>query len=237
MIRTLFVFGIMFLLLSPGNSQTIFYKNPKPEMVSLVGDSAKRVIIQTIKKDTVLLHQFNYVLQFYPHMQVKNIIVDFKKSRYVVRTRPYFFSIFKAPSEQVYHVTFSNSTKSTLDSVLIGNLSFNSQLGLIASQVSLIDDLSTAGFFNFLGYYFKQNSARGKNKLHRDAEERTLDVGLGYQLLSYNEECIDKLKIENWMSTIGYANYIKYYRNRPMKPENVMNFINDLPVYITHSYK
>lgn len=237
MLKSLLIFVATLVLLFHGAAQGLYYKNPGREVVWQMADSAKRVVLQSGIKDTFLLPQFNYVLKFYPEMLVKNIIVDFKKSHDVVKTRPYFFSIFKAPDQRVYHITFSNSTKSTLDSVLIGNLSFNSQLGLIGSQVSLIEDLSTGGFFNFVSYFFKRHSAKGKNQLHNMAEERSLDVGLGYQLLSYNEECIEKLQIDNWMSTIGYTNYIKYYRNRPMKPEKVMNFINDLPVYITHTYK
>ncbi|MDI1356249.1 MAG: hypothetical protein PSX36_15135 [bacterium] len=235
--KSLLIFAISLLLISQVSAQGLYYKNPGREIVGQLNDSAKRVVFRSTLKDTILVHQFNYVLKFYPHMLAKNIIVDFKRSSNVVRTRPYFFSIFKTPAQRVYHITFSNSTKSTLDSVVIGNLSFNSQLGLIGSQMGLIDDMSTGGFFNFLSFYFKSHSAKGKNQLHNAAEERTLDVGLGYQLLSYNEECINKLQIDNWMSTIGYANYIKYYRNRPMKPEKVQNFIGDLPVYITHSYR
>jgi hypothetical protein len=237
MLRSLLIVVTALVFFYQGSAQGLYYKNPGRDLVSQMDDSAKRVVLQSGIKDTFLLRQFNYVLKFYPEMLVKNIVVDFKKSHDVVRTRPYFFSIFKSPEQRVYHITFSNSTKSTLDSVLIGNLSFNSQLGLIGSQVSLIEDLSTGGFFNFISFYFKQLSAKGKNQLHNMAEERSLDVGMGYQLLSYNEECIEKLQIDNWMSTIGYANYIKYYRNRPMKPEKVVAFINDLPVYITHTYR
>ena len=46
-------------------------------------------------------------------------------------------------------VSTLTQTKTTLDSVLLNNLSFNAQLGLIANQVSVIEDMSTGGFFNF----------------------------------------------------------------------------------------
>jgi hypothetical protein len=216
-------------------SQYIYYKEVTPKVVSAFKDSADKILI--FRKDTMLRHQFAYVLKFFPGMPLDYMMVDFRDSKHIANTRPTFFSIFKAPAKRTYKISLSSGTGSTIDSAIFQNLSFNAQIGLIANQVSMVEDLSAGGFFNFLSFYTQRLSAKGKNRLYRLAEEKTIDVGLGHQLLAYNIDFIEKLKIEKWLSTIGYATYARFYRNRPMKIELIRTFINDLPVYIQHQYK
>jgi hypothetical protein len=230
------LYFIPFLLASLNfYGQHIYYKNPGVKIISQFEDSAKRVL--NTGSDTILKHQINYVLKFYPKMLVKNILVEFNTSSKTVNTKPKFSSIFKLPEQRVYKISFSNQTKTALDSILIDNLSFNAQLGLIANQISTIEDLSTGGFFNFIAWYFKHLTHKGSKKLLTESELKTLEVGLGYQLLAYNKECDEKLVIDNWTSTKGYTNYMKHYRNRAMKPQKILNLIGDMPVYVSKTYK
>lgn len=124
-----------------------------------------------------------------------------------------------------------------MDSVLLNNLSFNSQLGFISIQLSFIEDLSTGGFFNFLYWYARNWSKKGRRKLYHNAEHRSLELGIGYQLYDYNTEFFQNLQIDNWQSTKGYSTYMHHYRNLPMKPALILNLISDLPVYMSNSYK
>lgn len=233
--RLWLILGSFIFFFQENSAQHIYYKNPDAQLVRQFRDSANRV--SNIDSNSVLKKQFDYILKFYPNMLVKNIVIEFNRSPDIVKTKPKFSSIFKLPEQRVYKILFSKQTKTTLDSVLLENLSFNSQLGMIANQVSLIEDMSTGGFFNFIGWYFKQFSRKGKNRLKRDAELKTLEVGLGYQLLSFNQECEEKLKIDNWLTVKGYSNYARHYRNLPMKPQKILNFMNDLPVYVSKIYK
>lgn len=229
--------NIIFLLLAftQVKAQYIYYKNPGPSVVKQFSDSANRVI--GIDSNSLLKKQFNYILKFYPKMLVKTIRIEFNMKEDVVKVKPKFSSIFKMPSHRIYTIYFSKGTKSTLDSVLLENLSFNSQLGLLATQVSVIEDLSTGGFFNFLGWYFKHTSHKSMKKIRSVAERRTLELGLGYQLLALNKELNEKLKIDNWTTTKGYANYMHHYKNREMKPQTILNLMTDLPVYRNNVYK
>jgi len=230
-----FTVVLIFFLSQENHAQHMYYKNPDVNIVRQFNDSANRVI--NLDSNSLLRKQFNYILKFYPKMRVKNILVKYNRSSTVARVKPKFASIFKLPGQRVYTVYFSKQTKTTLDSVLLDNLGFNSQLGLIATQMSVIEDLSTGGFFNFLAFYFKQFSRKGKNAIKSEAELKTLEVGLGYQLLALNRESEEKLQINNWTTIKGYSNYFKHYRNRSMKPQKIINFMNDMPVYVSHSYK
>lgn len=217
------------------DAQHLYYKNPDPNVIRSFRDSANR--IKNIDTSDLLAKQLSYILKFFPNLQVKEIRIQFKPSSKTVDTKATFSGIFKLPEQRVYTITFSRGTNTTLDSILLGNLSFNSQLGLLSNQISTIEDLSTGGFFNFIGWYLKRLSHKGSKKILTDAEEKTLEVGLGYQLLSYNRECEEKLKIDNWTSTKGYTNFMRHYRNRAMKPQLILNLMNDLPVYVSKVYK
>ena len=219
------------------SAQHIYYKNPQADLIKTFNDSAYRCIILNPQNNSIIEHQLGYLLKFYPSMPFKNIVVKMKKASYTVKIQPKFTSVFKSPNQRIYKLYIGTGTKSTLDSVLINTLSFNSQLGMLANQLSLMEDLSAGGFFNFLGWYSKNLTHKGRRKLYREAELKTLDLGLGYQLLAYNTEFLERLKIENWQSTRGYTYYMKHYRNYLMKPSLILNFISDLPVYQSNTYK
>lgn len=233
--RALVFFAIILFVSSKSQAQYLYYKSPDPNTIRTFRDSANRVI--NLDSNGILKKQFNYILKFYPKMLVKTMRVEFNRKKDVTKVKPKFSSIFKMPLQREYTIYFSKGTKSTLDSVLLENLSFNAQLGLIAEQVSIIEDLSTGGFFNFIGWYFKHLTHKGMKRIRADAELRTLELGLGYQLLALNKELEEKLKIENWMDTRGYANYMHHYKNRTMKAQIILNFMNDLPVYRSHVFK
>jgi len=233
--RVWVLLAIVLFLFHKNSAQHMYYKNPDAQAIRQFGDSANRVV--NIDSTSLLKKQFNYILKFYPKMRVKSIRVKYIRSRTSAEIKPKFGSIFKLPGQRVYTVYFSKQTKTTLDSVLLNNLSFNAQLGLIANQVSVIEDMSTGGFFNFISWYFKHLTRKGRKNIIKEAELKTLEVGLGYQLLALNREYEEKLQINNWLTTKGYSNYFKHYRGQSMRPQKVINFMNDLPVYMSHTYK
>jgi hypothetical protein len=236
-LRIFLVFIFSYVLFFKNKGQHIYYKNPALEAVKAFEDTLNRTIILNDDSAGYIKNQFNYILRFYPNMQVKTILVKYKKSTSIAKVKPTFSSLFKAPNQRVYKVFFSESSKSTLDSVLLKNLSFNSQLGLIANQISIIEDISTSGFFNCVGWYFKQLSLRKKNKLAKDAQLKTVEMGLGHQLLSLNKEIEEKLVIDNWQSTKGYKHYAKHIKNNLLKPNQIADFIKDMPVYVGKEYR
>ena len=225
------------LLFYKNKGQHIYYKSPGPEAVNAFQDTLHKTIILNDDSAAYIKNQFNYVLRFYPTMLVKTILVRYKKSTTVAKVKIRFSSIFKAPNQRVYKIYFSKSSKSTMDSVILKNLSFNSQLGLIANQISQIEDISTSGFFNCVSWYFKQLSSRKKNKLAKDAQLKTVEMGLGYQLLSLNKEIEEKLVIDNWKNTRGYKHYAKHIKYNLLKPNQIADFIKDMPVYVGNDYR
>lgn len=232
----LFLFCFLALALN-GLSQHIYLKHPGPDFVKSFSDSNHRVSIVNPDSNSILEHQYAYLLKFYPKLLLNTIKVKFVNSKHSFKIKPQFSSIFKSPAQREYRVYYSKTTHSTMDSVLINNLSFTSQLGLVSIQLSLIEDLSTGGFFNFLYWYARNWSKKGRRRLYHNAEHRSIELGMGYFLFDYNTEFFSRLQIDNWQSTKGYATYMNHYRNLPMKPALISNLISDLPVYMTNSYR
>ncbi len=225
------------LFFKPAGAQNIYLKHPEAAHVKTFKDSAERVFIKNHDSISLLEHQYAYLLRFYPNLLLDEIRVQFVNSRHPFKIKPQFSSIFKAPAQREYRVYYSKTTHSTMDSVLINNLSFTSQLGLVSIQLSTIEDLSTGGFFNFLYWYARNWSKKGRRKIYHNAEHRSIELGMGYYLYDYNTEFFRRLQIDNWQSTRGYTTYMNHYRNLPMKPALILNLISDLPVYMTKNFK
>lgn len=196
-----------------------------------------RIRLSGPDSNALLLQQYAYLIRFYPNMLFKSIDIRFVNSAHPARVKPRFFSMFKVPEERRYRVYYSRYAGSGMDSVLLANLSFNAQLGFISIQTSSIEELSAGGFFNYLYWYFRSLSPKGRKKIYRRAEYRSLEVGLGYQLLQYSSEFRERTQIENWQSTAGYQSFFRNYRNLPGTPAILLNYIQDLPVYMTNGFK
>jgi len=237
--KTLYYFFISLGILLTANSfsQNIYFKNVNDSVLPHFKDTSNKIIIINGDSTSNLKNKFAYALRFYPKMEFQNIKIKFRKSQKIVKIKPTFASIFKAPQQRTYKIYYSQLTQTTLDSVLLKNLSLNSQIGLIAVQLSRMEDFRTGGFFDFVGWYFKQLSGKAKNKINYDDELRAIEAGLGYQLLWFSKENEEKLKIEKWTNVKGYSNYVKHNKNRSMSPEIISNFVSDQPIYNTQQYK
>jgi hypothetical protein len=170
-------------------------------------------------------------------MQYDKIDVIFTPSRRISKAKPTFLCLFQSPEKRKYKVYFSTKSKSALDSVTLKHLDLNAQVGLIARQVSHIEDLSTSGFFDILFWHFRQLSKKAKNRREKAIEQKVLEVGLGHQLLALRKVNDERLQIERWTDARAYSYYFKHYRKRYMDQETIINFINDLPVYAQHQFK
>lgn len=230
---------LLFVLLAftTARAQHLYYRQVDSAVVVKFNDSLQRVRFVVPAASSLAEHQFAYLLRFFPTLQVKHIEVVFKPAPAVARSRPRLSDILKAPSQRVYQICFSTETASTLDSVLLTRLSFNAQLGLIARELCQVEELSTSGFLDHVGWYVRQLTRRGRNKIFRDAETRVLEIGLGYQLLALNTEVADKARIDRWQSVKGYGNYVKYTKTPAMKPYLITELLSDLPVYVKQNYR
>ena len=220
-------------------AQHIYYKRMIKDSLPLFHDSLKKISFvfkdSTYKEDFSL--HFNYVLRFFPTIEFDQIKVIFKPSKRVSHVKPSFWCFFQAPQNRKYKIIFSSKSNPTLDSVIMKNLSFNAQLGMIASEIGSVKDLSTDGFFELIGWHFKQIFRKSRKALEHENDIKVMEAGCGYLLLVLSEEEEEKLQITRWHNAHAYAHYFRHYKNHFMTPDGIRNFIRDMPVYVTHKYR
>ncbi len=220
------------------NAQEIYYKKLTDSIVQQFADTTNTFSFKS--KDSLkqnFTNYFKYILKFFPNMKYKSFKVIFKPSQHISKVKPCFGSCFKLTENRKYKIYFSNLCNSTLDSVILKNLQINSQLGLIATQIGYMDDLSTDGFFDMVFWRFKQLSRRAKKKQASENEIKLLELGCGYQLYSLSRDVEEKMKIENWKNAKAYTNYVTSDRNKFISQSTIAIFIRDMPVYASHKYK
>lgn len=167
-------------------------------------------------------------LRFYLELSKTNIKFRIRKGRSPLAARPTFWAIFRKASKRKYIITISNSSNTKLTPILLKNLSFNSQVGVIGHELAHIDFYNSKGGIYFIGLALKHFSKRAIDKFEFDTDKSCVDHSLGFQLLSWSKEVREKLDLKQW----GGSNSPKGKRERYMNPITIINYMNTLPIYI-----
>jgi hypothetical protein len=224
------------LLCFNAKAQHIYYKRLNDSILKSLPDSTQKIKFVGLDSNLYRSH-INYILRFYPTLKYRKIIVKAVSKGSPLAARPTFWSIFKRAEKRDYLITVSKSTHSTIDSILLSKLSLNSQIGVLAHEMSHIYDYSTDHFFHFVILFLNHASRKKMNEFEYSTDKVTVEQGLGYPLLSWSSEVITKLKIENWQGVKGYEAYKRNTDERYMKPETIQHFITDFPIYVQMQYK
>lgn len=180
---------------------------------------------------------FNYVLCFYKGLEYKKIRIRSEKSNHVADVKPKAIDVIASPDNRVYTIVFSNKAHSLIDTVTFEKLSVDGKVALIAEQISLIKEYSNLGFFEVIGMRFKKYSVKRGKELHKDVNLYSIEAGLGYQMMTYTSEVLDKLFEDNWTDKRAYKKY--YLKNTSHLLDNAATnaYMRDYPVYLHNVYK
>jgi len=166
-------------------------------------------------------------LQYYPELSGTEIKFRIKKTKAPLAARPTIWAIFTKPSKRKYIITISSSTNSKLDSILLKNLSYNSQVGVIGHELAHIAFYSSKRGIYFVELVVKHLSKIGIDKFEFNTDSLCIEHGLGFQLLSWSREVRTKLDLKQW----GGSNSPKAKRERYMNPETIINHMNLRSIY------
>jgi hypothetical protein len=167
-------------------------------------------------------------LQFYPELSKINIKFRLRKRKSPLAARPSVWAIFKKVSKRKYIITISSFSNTRLTPILLMNLSFNSQVGVIGHELAHIDFYNSKRGIYFIGLALKHFSKRAIDNFEFDTDKKCIQHGLGFQLLSWSKEVREKLDLKQW----GGSNSPKGKRERYMNPTTIVNYMNTLPMYI-----
>ncbi|MGZ5303315.1 MAG: hypothetical protein ACXWDO_04335 [Bacteroidia bacterium] len=145
----------------------------------------------------------------YPELAFVAIDFIFKETDTILSSKPKPLSIFLPGRLRTYEVVISKKAKSSKEPVLLKNLDFNMQIGVIGHELGHISDYIRKSLFEIIRFSILYMMDSFKKKAEKRTDRITIKHGLGYQILSY-AKLVEKLKKE-YPDETYYQQYSKYY--------------------------
>jgi len=220
-----------------GQGNELYFKSVNDSILNQFDNDTTRIEIPFKDPLHKYKNYFNYVMCFYPRISYNKLYISSRKSNKIARVLAKPLSVIAAPEERNYYIRFSRKAMSTLDTITFFNLSTDAQIGLISKQISMVEVHGNSGFFELFTLFRKKRSIKKSKDLHKEVNLKTVESGLGYQLMEYTSEIYDKLLEDNWSDKKLYNKY--YLRNTYHLMDNnaVRVYMYDFPVYLHNIYK
>ncbi|MBA2610763.1 MAG: hypothetical protein H0U95_02245 [Bacteroidetes bacterium] len=196
-------------------------------------DSAKVYLFNcAVTKNKTIPLQYDTIVKiallYFPELDNIKVRIRVKKQASPLTARPSISAFFRKASKRKYIITISNKTDSKFSAILLSNLSFNAQIGVIGHELSHINDYNKRYGTYFLKLLFMHLSKNKIDQFEYNTDLRCIEHGLGYQLLSWSKEVRLKLNLIQWK---GIKHLNEQGRERYMNPESIMKAIDQNQIY------
>lgn len=175
--------------------------------------------------------QIKGALLYYPELHDAKITFRVKKIKSPLMARPTIWAIFRKPSKRHYYITVSSKTNEKLEPILLKNLSYNAQVGVLGHELSHIADFHSQKSGYFYKLLFWQLNSKKIDKMENETDQRCIDHGLGFQLLDWSQEVRDKLKMNQWNGTNEANKNEKVERERYYSPATIKTIMSTMEIY------
>ena len=144
-------------------------------------------------------------LSYYP--ELKNVPITFKYQdiRTTMEVRPEYFSALKH-SNRKYIVFIDTNTHN--ESVLLKDVSFNAQVGVIGHELAHIIDFENRSLKSLILLALRYTILNNHAKYERSIDQLTIDRGLGWQTLEFADFMQNKSKASVKYKKFKLANYL-----------------------------
>lgn len=122
--------------------------------------------------------QFLLALKHYPELKDVTIMLKFSKEKTTMACRPNIRSLFR--KKRIYHVYIND--KSPFKGILLEDVPFNAQIGVIGHELAHIVDYENKNLFQIIGTGIGYLFGGYKKRLEHRIDLMTIDHGLGWQL-------------------------------------------------------
>ena len=171
-------------------------------------------------------------LSYYPELKNTRITFRFRKRTTPLASRPRFFSAFLPKGIRSYVITISTESNSKLSPILFKNLPYNAQIGVIGHEIAHTVYYKKRTSFQLIGIASKLGNTKFVDNFEYETDKRTIQHGLGYQLLAWSEFVRSALQIKEWT---GFNEDEKSFDNsngeRYMNPKSIKDYIKTFPSY------
>jgi hypothetical protein len=176
--------------------------------------------------------QIMAALLYYPELKETNIDFRIKKAIIPLQARPTIWAIFRKNKNRRYVIRISSKTIEKLEPILLHNLSYNAQIGVIGHELSHISDFQSHRGAFLIKLLLWQLSPKKLDKMENKTDRLCIEHGLGYQLLAWSEEVRNKLRISNWNGVENLANEKNLLvKERYLSPGTIQSILIKHPIY------
>jgi len=144
-------------------------------------------------------------LSHFPELKDVHIVLKIKKARTGLATKPDFAGVFQRTDHRTYIITISNETIDTLRPLLLQNLTFEQQVGVIGHELSHVVDFNSKNFPQTIGVGIGHISKRYLDKMEFNTDRICIRHGLGKYLLAYSKHVREVMHVHNWRGS-DYVN-------------------------------
>lgn len=159
--------------------------------------------------------QFLIALSHYPQLKHVRITLKYDKEKTTMSARPKIGSLFC--KQRTYYVRINN--KDNFDGILLKDVPFNAQIGVIGHELAHIIDYEQKSFGQIIGTGIGYLSRKYKRKLEHHIDSETIAHGLGWQLLDWAKYSMNE---EN-----ATEKYIRFKKRIYMGPEKILSLIEE----------
>lgn len=172
-------------------------------------------------------------LSFYPELQSATILFRILPSQTPLASRPAILSAFRSPFRRTYLITISSETMSVMEPILLKNLPYNAQIGVLGHEIAHISYYCRQNTWQLIALALHYMGKRFTDSFEYNTDKACIDHGLGYQLLDWSLEVRNRIHSLNWRGAEN-AESIKNQipgSERYMNPATILDHIHNNPIY------
>ncbi|CAN5479721.1 hypothetical protein BH11BAC2_BH11BAC2_21800 [soil metagenome] len=225
----LLLFGILSFAINLSQAQTIEKKfHPDSLSHNSFSDLEKncgknKILPATFEKQTLI------ALSYYPELKDVKIKFRIKHKTTPLATRPSYGGMLRSAKKRTYIITISNKSRAFLDTILLKNLNYNAQIGVLGHELSHVSDFAKKGFGGMCKVVFGHLSKNYVDHFEFNTDRRCIDHGLGYQLLAWSINVRENLKSSSWKGAETLS--LNTEDERYMNPGTIEKILANHPLY------
>ena len=170
-------------------------------------------------------------LSFFP--ELRRVKIDFvvRKSLIPLASRPRYSSLLLGAKHRRYVITISSESTAALTPILLENLPYNAQVGVLGHEISHVANYLHTSAWGLTriawGLVF---SKRATDRFEAKTDQTCIEHGLGFQLLAWSVAIRAKMGGEEWLGDNTRVSD-KPLRERYLRPETIRQRMRALPLY------
>ncbi len=162
-------------------------------------------------------------IAYYPELRNTKIRFVSSDTKTTLAARPRFWSLFRGRDKRTYNIFIDKKVKQQ-EGVLFEDFPFNAQVGGLGHEYAHIIDYSKRSSLNIMWLGIKYLfSKKTRAKLEHKVDKLTIERGLGWQSIAWEEHVI-----ENSKASVKYKTYKKKLY---LSAEQIRDHMNLCPLY------